>query len=200
MKKRIIKIFIPVLITLIVSTFAFCQGYRDSIIQPERVMDSIGLKPGMVIGEVGAGEGYFTFHLSDRVGNNGKIYANDILEKALKKLSDRMKRENIENIETVVGKETDPLFPEKDLDMIFMCYVYHELTKPVEFMKNVKKYLKKDATVVILDLDPDRYSTSHSNHYITKKEVLENMEKSDYKLVKIEDFLSRDNIYIYRAK
>ena len=200
MKKNIIKIFIPVLIIHFISTFAFCQSYRDNLIQPDRVMEAIGVKPGMIIGEVGAGRGYFTFHLARKVGTDGRVYANDILERQLRYIEDQVEREDIKNIKTVVGKETDPLFPETDLDMIFMCYVYHELTKPVEFMKNVKKYLKKNASVVILDLDPDRYSTREPDHYITKKEVLENMEKSDYKLVKIEDFLSRDNIYIFRAK
>ncbi|MFC1725991.1 class I SAM-dependent methyltransferase [candidate division KSB1 bacterium] len=200
MKKKIIKIFFPVFLTLTFYTFSFCQSRLDNIRQPEKVMDAIGVEPGMRIGEVGAGEGYFTFYLARKVGSKGKIYANDILEKELKKIVDRKKRENIGNIETVVGEETDPLFPEKDLDMVFMCYVYHEITKPVEFMKNVKKYLKKDAPVVILDLDPDRQSTGGYSHYITKKEVLENMEKSDYKLVKIEDFLSRDNVYVFRSK
>ncbi|MFC1726367.1 class I SAM-dependent methyltransferase, partial [candidate division KSB1 bacterium] len=180
MKKKIVKIFFPVFLTLTLYTFAFSQSNRDNIIQPEKVMDAIGVKPGMIIGEVGVGGGYFTFHLSNRVGSEGKIYANDILEKELKKIDNRMKRENIGNIETVVGKETDPVFPEKDLDMVFMCHVYHDLSKPVEFMINVKKYLKENALVVILDADPDKASRS-SDHYITKKEVLENMEKSDYK-------------------
>ena len=50
---------------------------------PEKVMDAIGVKPGMVIGEVGAGRGRYTVHLANRVGSQGKIFANDINEKAL---------------------------------------------------------------------------------------------------------------------
>ncbi|MFC1726366.1 class I SAM-dependent methyltransferase [candidate division KSB1 bacterium] len=200
MKRNLSKILIPVFITLTLYIFALCESYRNITMKPEKVMDAIGVEPGMIIGEVGAGKGYFTFHLSNRVGSEGKIYANDILEKKLRYIENRMKREKVDNIETVLGRETDPVFPEKELDMVFMCYVYHELTKPVEFMINVKKYLKKDATVVILDGDPDRESTGDYSHYITKREVLENMEKSDYKLVKIEDFLSLENIYVFRSK
>ena len=84
---------------------------RDKWHQPEKVMDLVGVRPGMIIGEVGAGHGYFTFKLSQRVGESGKIYANDISRSALRYLRDRCDRERITNIETFIGEVEDPLAP-----------------------------------------------------------------------------------------
>jgi ubiquinone/menaquinone biosynthesis C-methylase UbiE len=159
-------------------------------------MDVIGVKPGMVIGEAGAGEGYFTFKLSKRVGDTGIIYANDIDEDALEKLQDRYERENIQNIKIVLGKLEDPLFPNNKLDMVIMVYVFHDLEKPVKFIQNVIPYLKPGASLVIIDRDPDKYGGEY-DHFYTKEKVLSFMDQTDYKLEKIETFLERDNIYIY---
>jgi len=61
---------------ILFSWVCIAQNSRDAQVQPEKVMEAIGVKPGMVIGEAGAGEGYFTFKLSRRVGETGKVYAN----------------------------------------------------------------------------------------------------------------------------
>jgi predicted methyltransferase len=68
---------------------AFDDAARDTQLQPERVMDAVGIRPGMVIGEAGAGRGYFTFKLARRVGDTGRIYANDIDESALAHVRER---------------------------------------------------------------------------------------------------------------
>ncbi len=62
---------------------------------PEKIMDAIGLKEGMVIGEVGAGWGRFTIHLARRVGNSGLVYANDIDKGALSTLEQRIKKDGL---------------------------------------------------------------------------------------------------------
>ena len=111
---------------------------------PEQVMNSVGVKQGMVIGEVGAGRGRYTIHLAHRVGNGGKVYANDINENALSYLRKRCLRDNIQNIETILGKVDDPLFPDKSLDMVFLVWVYHMLEQPIPLLKNLmKKSMKK---------------------------------------------------------
>jgi ubiquinone/menaquinone biosynthesis C-methylase UbiE len=164
--------------------------------QPELIMDTIGVKSGMVIGEVGAGEGYFTFKLSERVGPEGKIYANDIKKSVLGTIEEKSQENNIENITVVHGEIEDPLFPNNKLDMIVMMIVYHDLEKPVQFFQNIKKYLKSEANVVIIDRDPDRWESG----FMTKEAILDSVKKSDYDLVRLETFLERDNIYIFRPK
>jgi ubiquinone/menaquinone biosynthesis C-methylase UbiE len=171
---------------------------RDKWQQPERILNILGIKPGMIIGEVGAGEGYFTFKLSTKVGNSGIIYANDIVESKLNKIRKRCEREGIRNIRTVLGELEDPRFPQSDLDMIIMVYVLHDLEKPIKLLENLKPYLKAQAPVVIIERDPDKFG-GRNGHFMLKEEVLKTVQSARYRLSKIETFLSRDNIYIYES-
>ena len=109
--------YLVILLVSFTAATAFAQrSDRDSWQQPEKIMDSLGIGPGMIIGEAGAGDGYFTFHLSKRVGSDGKIYANDIDKKALQRIDDKCKEDSVCNITTVMGKVDDPLFPKGELD------------------------------------------------------------------------------------
>lgn len=124
------KVFIVILGAMIFLTLlSSAQSRRDKRDQPEKLMDIAGVKPGMFIGEAGTGNGYLTFHLSHRVGEKGRIYANDIDRKALRTLNDRCKREGVKNIETVLGEIADPCFPVTDLDLVTMLYAFHDFTE-----------------------------------------------------------------------
>lgn len=191
-------LFILILPTILFTAdISYSQNsYRDRYMQPEKIMDVVGIKPGMIIGEAGTGEGYFTFWLSKRIGDTGKIYANDIDKRSLNKITNRCKNENISNIQTVVGDIDDPLFPVDTLDIVIMMMAFHDFTKPVEWMQNVISYMKPEAKLVIIDRDPKKLGGSYG-HFLTKEEVLNIMNKTDFELVTIETFLQKDNIYIY---
>jgi tRNA G46 methylase TrmB len=77
--------------------------HQNSIQPPGKVIDVVGVKPGMIIGEVGAGTGRFTVHLSVRVGETGRIYANDIYQPGLDHLRDRCQKDGIKNVEIILA-------------------------------------------------------------------------------------------------
>ncbi|UCF63978.1 MAG: methyltransferase domain-containing protein [bacterium] len=181
------------LLQLILFTSAQCQ--RDQWQQPERVMDSLRIQPGMVIGEAGAGEGYFTFKLSQRIGENGIIYANDINQDKLDELQRQMKQDSITNIIPVLGKIEDPCFPDSLLDMVIMVYVLHDVEKPVAFLENIKLYLKNGAPVVIVDRDPDKFG-GRTGHFLPREDIEKILRESGYTIDRVMTFLSRDNIYV----
>ena len=110
-----------------------------------------GSRPGMRVGEAGAGEGYFTFPLARRVGPAGIVFANDISTSSLDVIRERADREGLGNIKIVVGAVEDPLFPEKNLDMVVMVYVLHMLERPIPFLKNLRSYLKPGGSLVIIE-------------------------------------------------
>jgi tRNA A58 N-methylase Trm61 len=172
---------------------------RETWQPPEQIMDSVGVRAGMRIGEAGAGEGYLTFHLARRVGDRGVVYANEISEVDLETIRNRARREGVDNIVTVLGEIEDPLFPERDLDMVIMVYVLHHLDRPIEFLQNLEGYLKPDAPVVIVEKNHDT-ERSHPPQFMTRRQILETIEKSGYELEKTETFLPRDTIYIYRVR
>ena len=186
-------------ILLLTTGSAFCQDDRLEWQPPEVIMDSIGVKPGMIMGEAGAGTGYFTIPLARRVGEEGKIYANDIDENDLEELSEDAEDEELNNIEIVVGEIEDPLFPQKDLDMIIMVYVLHHLDKSAAFLNNLKKYIKHGAPLVIIERNTHEERTD-AHSFMRREDIFEAMEESDYTLERMMTFLQKDTIYIYKVK
>jgi ubiquinone/menaquinone biosynthesis C-methylase UbiE len=170
---------------------------RDSWQKPEKVMDVIGVKTGMIIGVAGAGHGYFSFKMARRVGQKGHIYANEISQRKIDHIERRCRRENIKNISTILGEVEDPLFPPAKMDMVFMCYVFHDLARPVVFLKNITKSLRENAAVVIMEQDPGK---TGSQHFFTQKELRRKVKAAGYEIFRMETFLEKDNIYLCRPR
>ncbi len=100
-------------------------------------MDLIGIRPGLIIGEMGAGQGCVTVHLAARVGNQGKIYANDIDPAAIECLRERCRRQGISNVVVITGLVDDARFPKNSLDLVLMAYVFHHVDKPVPLLRSL---------------------------------------------------------------
>jgi len=164
---------------------------------PQAVMDAIGLEPGMVVGEIGAGGGRMTVQLADRVGPEGRIYANDIDEEALQKLARRCEKEGLENVEIIVGEVLDPRLPAGALDMVFLINVFHHAEDPVALVRNAIPALKPGGTLAIVECDPDK--TGWDDHGCTgAEEMPRQLERAGYEMVRVETFLEQDNIFIAR--
>ncbi len=104
----------------------------------------------MTLGEIGAGRGYFTVKLARAVGSTGRVLANDIDSGALASLERRCRREDLDNVETVLGEYEDPLFPDRALDMVFIVYAFHDIEEQVPLLENLAPSLRPGATVVVL--------------------------------------------------
>ena len=164
--------------------FEAIDTMRDRDLQPDRVMDVIGLRPGMVVGEAGASYGYFTFKMSSRVGSAGIVYANDIDPDALQLIEKRCGLQKTSNIKTVLGEVADPRFPRDNLDMIVVFDCLFEFSKPAEWMKNARTYLKPGGRLVIVD--PDR-SKMASQHFLSRQQIRDFARQSGYTVIEVAD-------------
>jgi len=161
---------------------------------PDKVMDAIGVSPGMVVAEIGAGRGRYVVQFAVRVGENGKVYAEDIDDAALKYLEKRCERWELKNIETILGDVTDPKLPEGKLDLIFVISAYHHFEDPVALLRNARPALKPDGMLAIGEWFP----TDESPQSGTPPEKMEaQMKAAGYKLERIETFLKANRMYIY---
>ena len=161
---------------------------------PDQVMDAIGVVPGMVVAEIGAGRGRYVVQLAVRVGESGKVYAEDIDAAALGYLEKRCKRWGLENVETILGNVTDPKLPAGELDMIFIVSAYHHFEDPVALLRNARSALKPDGKLAIGEWFP----TEERPKSGTPPEQMENqMSAAGYKLERIETFLKVNRMYIY---
>lgn len=175
---------------------ALDEAGRDHWLQPERVMDAVGVRPGMVVGEIGAGRGYFTVKLARRVGREGRVYANDINARALAALERRSREEDLPNIVTVEGEEDDPLLPERSLEIVFLVYSLHDISRPVALLRNLQPSLAQGALVVVLDEDP---GVTGDDHFLPRQKVLELFTEAGYSQVPLDNFLDRDLLLAFRA-
>jgi predicted methyltransferase len=124
---------------------------RDAWQRPEAVMDALGIKPGSVVGDIGAGGGYFTFHLAQRVGPKGKVYAEDILEDEVNKIRERAAKEKLSQVEAILGAKDDPKLPEGSLDAVLIVNAYHEMREHDAMLRAVFRALKPGGLLAIID-------------------------------------------------
>ena len=210
MKKALLRHLVIILIVLFIASNSVGwaqqkKDYTQSNEQwlnrgqpPEKIMDAIGLKPGMVIGDIGAGWGRFAVWFADRVGETGKVYANDIDSGALMRLERRCKEHGFKNVIVCHGKVVEPNIPPGVLDIAFMINVYHHLEKPVELVRNLAPTLKPEGVLVIVEHSPEK--TGSSSHSTLQEKLVKQAGQAGFELIKIETFLSSDNIYFFRPK
>jgi len=165
---------------------------------PEKIMDAIGLKPGMAIGDIGAGWGRLAVWFADRVGETGKVYANDIDTGALMRLAKRCKDHGFKNVIVCHGKVVDPNIPPGVLDIAFMINVYHHLEKPVELVRNLAPSLKPEGLLVIVEHCPEK--SGYRSESTSQEKLVEQAGQAGFELIKVDNFLVSDNIYFLRPK
>lgn len=135
----------------IVSDSFSTEDARDRVGEAERVMALAGVKPGMWVADIGAGEGYYTVRLSPAVGRAGRVLAGDIVPATRDRLLQRVQRENLDNVAVRLGKPDDPMLPKGSFDRIFLVHMYHEVESPYAFLWHLRDGLKRDGEVIVVD-------------------------------------------------
>ena len=137
----------------IVSDSFSTEDARDRVGEAEEVMSLAGIKPGMSVADIGAGEGYYTVRLSPLVGKDGRVLAEDIVPAVRDRLADRAQRERLDNVAVRLGKPDDPLLPAASFDRIFLVHMYHEVESPYAFLWHLRAGLKPDGEIIVVDAD-----------------------------------------------
>jgi ubiquinone/menaquinone biosynthesis C-methylase UbiE len=163
----------------------------------DKAMDAVGVAPGMIVGEAGAGDGYFTLPMARRVGAAGAVYANDISRRALDSLAGNAQREHLGNVHVVEGTVDDPMFPRRDLQLVVLVHAFHDFERPVEWLVNVRKYLAPGAAVAIIDLDPDQGASSH---FWPRQRILGHAATAGFEVSKLVDDISKHLIIVLKPR
>jgi ubiquinone/menaquinone biosynthesis C-methylase UbiE len=137
----------------IVSPAYATEAERDRHGEAERVMDRLGVKPGLRVADVGAGDGYYTVRLARRLGPGAIIYAQDVEAGYLRNLDQRLQREGVRGVTLVHGTPRDPKLPAASIDLALLSHMYHEIENAYEFMYRLRSALAENARVAIIDVD-----------------------------------------------
>ena len=152
-------------------------------------MDILKIAEGKSVADIGAGSGWFTVRAAKRVGEKGKVFAVELNQEYIDYINNRAKRKNFANIQTILGTEDNPKLPENSVDAVLILKTYHEIGQPIKVLENLRKSLKKDALLGIID------KTGKGNdHGIQKETVIEELKRAGFALKEDYDFVKPDGM------
>jgi SAM-dependent methyltransferase len=172
---------------------------RETEEQPDAALDAIGVARGSTAADVGAGAGYMTWRLAERVGPGGKVYANDIQQKMLDLLRKNMEQRKLANVETVLGALDDPKLPPAAIDLVLLVDVYHEFAEPQQMLRHIRESLKPEGRLVLLEYRAeDPKVPIRPEHKMTVAQAKAEVEPEGFLLDRVLETLPRQHILIFR--
>ena len=162
---------------------------REDRLQINRVMDILGIAPGKVVADIGAGSGWFTVRAAKRMSGRGLVYAVDINPEAIRYVDDRARKEQLQNVKTILGQADNPLLPARSVDAVLLLKTYHEVAQPVALLQNLRAALRPGAKVGVIDRNGNG-----ENHGVGRDVVIREAKQAGYKLIDQYDFVQADKM------
>jgi len=173
------------------------RNEREAEEHPDQALDALGLKPGMIVADVGAGTGFMSLRMAKRVGPMGKVYAEDVQPEMLSRLRRNAAKAKLSNVETVLGNEADPKLPPNALDLILLVDVYHEFSQPQRMLRGMRQALKPDGRLVLLEYrKEDPTIPIRPEHKMSVQEVKIELEAEGFRMSQVIESLPRQHILI----
>jgi len=166
---------------------------------PSTAIAVLDIKPGQVVADVGAGSGYYTVRLAERVGASGRVFATDIQPEMVRLLQQRVARERLTQVDVVQAAEADPRLPQNQLDLILMVDVYHELARPQEMLQQLRGALKPDGRLVLIEFRKEStWVPIREDHKMSVTEARMELEAEGYRFDRVIDALPWQHILVFR--
>lgn len=164
---------------------------RDTWQHVPELFVAANVRPGAVIADIGAGDGFLTVRLSAAVGPSGKVYAVDTDARAVRNLRDRVTEGHLTNVEVIEGTATDPHLPAGALDGVIMLNAYHEITQGVVMLSNVGRALKSAGRVVISDPLPTQPASARAaqmrEHELAPTFIVDDLRAAGFQIIERHD-------------
>jgi ubiquinone/menaquinone biosynthesis C-methylase UbiE len=169
--------------------------------RPDLVLAALDLEPGMKVADVGAGSGYYSWRMAERVGVRGTVYAVDIQPQMVNMLEQNMALRRAGNVKALLGTTTDPKLPAGSLDLALMVDVYHELEYPYEMLAAIVRALKPGGRVVFVEFRGDDPTVPiKAAHTMTEAQVRKEAAAQALQWVKTESKLPWQHLIVFRKK
>jgi arsenite methyltransferase len=174
------------------------EGFnRDQWQQPQKVIESLALRPGDHVADLGSGSGYFTFRLAEAVGSQGKVYAVDVDREMNDLVAKASKGKNTGNVELILARPDDPMLPPMGIDLVFTVNTYHHFENRVTYFQRVRKYLRPGGRIAVIDFDRRAWFEGMWKHYTPAEFIKREMEQAGYRLQRELTFLDRQSFLIF---
>jgi ubiquinone/menaquinone biosynthesis C-methylase UbiE len=167
---------------------------RDVWQQPKTVIQALSIAPGSRVADLGAGGGYFTWRLAEAVGPEGKVYAVDVDETALRLIEQERAQRGVAHVELVRATPTDARLPVAGVDLIFTCNTYHHLPDRTAYFQSLARALRPGGRIAVIEYKDSGWLAGHST---PKETVLHEMEAAGYRLIREFDFLPKQHFLVF---
>lgn len=179
--------------------FAYEGLGRDEWQQPDAVIALLGIGPGDVVADVGAGGGYFTFRLAEAVGESGRVFAVDVDDDMVHYLTQQAHDRGAANVAVVRGEFEDPKLPDGEIDLLFTCNTYHHIADRSAYFRRVLVDLAPSGRVAIVELDGRGGWFSRTfGHFTPADEIAREMREAGFERIANHEFLPRQSFQIFR--
>ena len=158
-----------------------------------RVIDSLGLQPGHVVADIGAGDGYFVPSLATAVGPTGRVFAVEVEDHLVRRLERQAQVEDLANVEVILGELDDPRLPARGVDLVFLCNTYHHIERRTDYFAALRADLKPGGRVAVIDMRSDLQGVARlfaqRDHWMERQTLLDEMDLAGYRHVRSYDYL-----------
>ena len=166
----------------------------------ELAIKNLPIDKKSVVADIGAGSGYYTFRIAKKVPE-GKVYAVEIQDPAIKYLEDRSKELGFDNVVTIKGTEKSPMLPENSIDLAIMVDVYHELEYPHEVLQNIKKSLKPDGKLLLIEYRGEDPKVAIKRlHKMTVEQVTKELSANGFTLIQNGQFMKIQHFLVFEKE
>lgn len=172
---------------------------RESEEHPDQALDAIGVPRGSTVADIGAGVGYFTWRLAERVGPRGIVYGEDIQQRMLDLLEKNLSARHLMNVREVLGTPEDPKLPKSSIDLALLVDVYHEFSEPEKMLDGIRESLKSGGRIVFLEYRAeDPKVPILPEHKMTVDQVRAEVQPEGFRFDKTIEVLPEQHIIIFR--
>jgi ubiquinone/menaquinone biosynthesis C-methylase UbiE len=174
------------------------EGFgRDSWQQPDRVVESLAIAPGLRVADLGAGGGYFTWRLAAAVGESGRVYAIDVDPDMTSHIEEQSREKGFANVLPILAEFDDPLIPEGGVDLIFTCNTYHHFEAREDYFRRAGKYLRRGGRVAVIEHTRHGWLQRWFPHYTEPEVIRAEMEAAGFRRVDAFDYLERQSFQVF---
>lgn len=175
---------------------------RDEREREERcslMLANLGVKPGMMVCDMGCGNGFYTLQLAKMVGSRGRVVGVDVQAEFLAMLRERAEDRGIENVIPVLGSYHNPRLPPKSIDLILLVDVYHEFSHPEQMLAAMRASLKPEGRIVLVEYRAEDDSVPIKPlHKMSKAQVEKELTANGFKLDSEFDKLPWQHMMFYK--
>jgi cyclopropane fatty-acyl-phospholipid synthase-like methyltransferase len=169
---------------------------RVEDLQVDRVVDTLKIKPGQRVADIGAGSGLFTRPIAKKAGETSTVYAIDIDSELLKHIEKTAREEKLSNIRTIMAAEDDPGIPEP-VDLIVIIDTLHHIKNQGTYLKSLRRYLRPSGRIAVIDFS-ESWPPGHEQMKFTLSDLEKWMKGAGFKRIEKHDFLTNNFFVVYQ--